>query len=395
MMAWLNPKVRQSVEGRKEVMEQLRAFRSVHQGKVFWLHAASLGEFEQGRPVIERWCEYCPEYAIVVTFFSPSGYEIRKNYPKAALITYLPLDTPHEACSFLDVLKPDIAIFVKYDFWYNFLQEATQRKIIVVFISTIFRPDQIYFHRGSRLFLPLFRNINHFFVQNEQSKSLLEQNGVSAVTIAGDTRLDQVLSIQDTPFSNPIIEAFCGQSPTIIFGSTWYSDITFLQPIIPALREQFKLIFAPHHIDQRSLDQIMDLDTENTRLLSDGSVGNSVHTMIIDEIGSLSKIYRYAKYVYVGGALHEGLHNIMEPAVYGKPVFFARHPGNAKFQEALALEVSGGALSLEVSGIMLERIKELESDESAYKAAGEKASKYVNEQAGATNLIFDYLKTYA
>lgn len=344
---------------------------------------------------MEKWRESFPDYGIVLTFFSPSGYETRKDYPHADLVTYLPLDTPRKAKTFLEILNPEIALFVKYEFWFNFLNEAVKRKVKVVFISTIFREDQIYFHRASTLFLPLFRLVQHFFVQNEPSKDLLKKHGVKSVTVAGDTRLDRVLAIKETPFTHPEIEQFIAGKPVVIFGSTWYSDIEFLAPILPDLRLNFQLIFAPHHIDERSIGQIVSLDPERTDLLSSGVISDSSHTLIIDEIGSLSKIYRYGRYVYVGGALHEGLHNILEPAVYGLPIFFARHPGNVKFQEALVMEVSGGAISLETPEEMLQQIEQMDTSDEAYAAMGKHAAKYVEEQAGATDLIFDYLKAHA
>lgn len=383
------------MEGRKLTLDQLKQFRSVHQGKVLWVHAASLGEFEQGRPIIEKWRQEYDDHSIVLTFFSPSGYEVRKDYPQVDLVTYLPLDTPKKSKAFLDILQPDLALFVKYEFWFNFLNEAVRHQIKVVFISTLFREEQVYFNRGSSLFLPLFTKLEHFFVQNEQSKNILLAHGVEAVTVAGDTRLDRVLKIKETPYENSIIEQFIREKPSIIFGSTWYSDIEFLKPVLSILSKDFKLIFAPHHIDERSLEQILDLDREGSALLSDEVIDKHVHTLVINEIGSLSKIYRFAKYVYIGGALHEGLHNILEPAVYGLPIFFARHPGNAKFQEALTMEVNGGALSLDRSQEMLEKIEQLEGDETAYQMMGTKAADYVNEQAGATDLIFDYLKSLA
>ncbi len=389
-----NTKVKRSSEGRKLTLDQLGQFRSAHHGKVLWVHAASLGEFEQGRPIIEKWRQNYPDYGIVLTFFSPSGYEIRKDYPHVDLVTYLPLDTPNNANAFMNALKPDLALFIKYEFWYNFLYEAVRHQVKVVFISTLFREEQVYFNRGSSLFLPLFRQLDHFFVQNEQSKKILKSHEIEAVTVAGDTRLDRVLAIRETAYDNQVIETFIQDRPVIVFGSTWYSDVEFLKPILPILSQEFQLLFAPHHIDERSLEQIIELDPKGTALLSDG-YSSDTHSMIINEIGSLSKIYRYAKYVYVGGALHEGLHNILEPAVYELPIFFARHPGNAKFQEALSMEVDGGAMSLEDPQEMLQRIHQLEEDEETYQSTGKKAAAYIHERAGATDLIFDYLKSQA
>ena len=383
------------MEVRKWVLSELSNFRSSHGGKVLWVHVASLGEFEQGRPIIEKWRQYHPEHGIVLTFFSPSGYEVRKDYQYADLVTYLPLDTPRNARAFMKMLKPDIALFIKYEFWFNFLNEAVRSQVKVVFISTLFREDQIYFDRGRGLFIPLFRKFDHFFVQNERSKQILENHGVNAVTIAGDTRLDRVLEIKKTTFEHPEIEQFIDGKPVIVFGSTWYSDIEFLKPILPKLHTDFKLIFAPHHLDEDSLEQISAIEPEHTVLLSQYSIKEHAHTLIIDQIGSLSQIYRYARYAYIGGALHEGLHNILEPAVYGLPIFFARHPGNARFLEALSLEVSGGALSLEVAEEMLQRIEQLETDQEAYAAVGQKAADYVVEHAGATDVIFDYLRSRA
>lgn len=396
-LSWWHPKARKFVEGRKNVLSSLSAFREQFTGEVLWMHVSSLGEFEQGRPLLEAWKKEFPDYGIFLTFFSPSGFEVRKDYPIPDCITYLPIDTPANARQFIETLKPKIAIFVKYDFWYNYLHRCVDLGIRVVFISALFRPEQVYFNRGQHLFLPLFRKFDHFFVQNESSKALLQKHGVDRVSNSGDTRLDRVVKIKTTSFEHALIEQFAADRPVIVFGSIWYSDVNFLGSELPRLRGNYRFIFAPHHIDQKSLDQFYQINPQGTVFLSQvrEEIPSQIHTLIVDEIGSLSKIYRFARYAYIGGALHAGLHNTLEAAVYGLPVFFAHHPNNHKFEEAKGMEESGAAFGLKQAEQMTEIIQQMDADDAAYQAAAGAAHAYVHQHAGATDLIMDHLKPWA
>lgn len=396
VLSWFQPKARKFVDGRKNVFTQLSHFKNRHTGDVLWMHVASLGEFEQGRPVIERWRKERSDCAIVLTFFSPSGYEVRKEYETADLITYLPVDTPANARQFLAILQPKMAVFVKYDFWYNFLNESVRNGVKVIFISALFRANQVYFNRGRQLFVPLFRKFDHFFVQNNSSKEILNNHGINQVTISGDTRLDRVMEVRASDYDHPVISEFASRKPVIIFGSIWHSDIIFLEPVLSSLLRNYNFILAPHHIDRKSLSQFHGINPEHTAFLSKTRerVGKEVNTLIIDEIGSLSKIYRYARYVYIGGALHEGLHNTLEAAVYGIPIFFAHHPNNMKFEEAAAMIEVGASFSLKSAEEMKSIVEQMDEDQNRYRTACQQASSYVEEHVGATDLIIDRLKSW-
>ena len=397
LLTWFHPKAKQFIDGRKPVLGDVIQFRREFSGPVLWVHAASLGEFEQGRPLIEEWVREFSDFKIVLTFFSPSGYEIRKNYKHADLITYLPVDTSKNAGAFIKALRPDIAVFVKYDFWFNVLNESLLNGTRVIFISVLLRSDQVYFRRGKRLFLPLFKKIDHFFVQNQFSKELLEKQGINAVSIVGDTRLDRVVNVKESPYEHPVFSDLASDKPIILFGSIWPSDVEFLEFALKSLRERYHFIYAPHLLSPTNLEQLIHLDQDRSVLLSEvkeAGLPKGTRGLIVDEIGLLSRLYRYARYAFIGGALRGGLHNTLEAAVYGIPIFYPEHPGNRKFQETLAMEESGAAFGLNDARQLLEEIGRMDGDGEAYDRAGSAAAAYIMQNAGATKMIVEHLRTY-
>ena len=322
--------------------------------RVVWFHAASLGEFEQGRPLMERLRTECPEYKILLTFFSPSGYEVRKDYEGADLVCYLPFDTPGNALSFLRLAHPEIAIFIKYEFWLNYLLICRRKGIKTYSVSSIFRPDQYFFKWhlfGKYPALKAIRQFNHLFVQNERSKNLLVEHGIENVTVVGDTRLDRVIAIKDAAAPLPLVEQFAGDAPCFIAGSSWGPDEEIYIPYF-AQHKDWKLIIAPHVISETHLKDIEKLLEDNgfksiryTELEKGGQMPATSETegqaLIVNCFGKLSSIYRYGKVALVGGGFGVGIHNVPEAAVYGIPVLFG--PNNEKFREAQALKACGGS----------------------------------------------------
>lgn len=389
-----NEKVRKMWAGERRAISDIKA-KIVPDAKYIWVHAASLGEFEQGRPIIERIRKEHPEYKILLTFFSPSGYEVRKNYEGADIICYLPLDTPRNARRFLRTIRPVCALFIKYEFWYNYLHILKHRNIPVYSVSSIFRPDQVFFRWYGKGYSRVLKCFTHFFVQNEESKQLLNDKlGISGVTVTGDTRFDRVLSIARQAKDLPLIEAFKGDSPTFIAGSSWQPDEEIFIPYFKQ-HPDWKLIIAPHVIGEDHLRQIEQLLERNGRKsirysqLSEGAsstllTGES-SCLIIDCFGLLSSIYRYADVTYVGGGFGVGIHNLLEAAVWNKPVFFG--PNNLRFQEAQDLKACGGGLEItdmpSFTAIMDRFINDPKYLEQASVAAGN----YVESKSGATDLI--------
>ncbi|MEM9326932.1 MAG: glycosyltransferase N-terminal domain-containing protein [Bacteroidota bacterium] len=390
--ALFNRKAALFIQGRKWVQGRLVALSYSKFSSVVWIHVSSLGEFEQARPIIEHLRTRHELLGIVVTFFSPSGYEVRKDYGFADLVVYLPLDTPSNARRFIRTLKPDIAIFIKYDFWYNHLSEAVKQGVDVIYASVILRKQMVQFNRAKGLYLPLFKKINRFFVQDEHSKTLLEQHGVDQVQVAGDTRFDRVSAITEQPYSDPIIEAFCDGFDIVMFGSAWPSDIAVMQGVMNHYH-QFKFIIAPHNVDIKMVEEIQStLSTKSIRY-SELSKPEIVHqrAMIIDNVGMLSKIYRYAKYAYVGGAFQGGLHNTLEPAAYGIPVFFGEHSTNFKFREVMGLLEAGAGFEVQDATRMIQIVTQMETKPKMYMISGGAAKEYVLRNTGGTETIVQYV----
>ena len=385
-----NEKVRKMWRGEREAFRILKE-KVDPEAKYVWFHAASLGEFEQGRPLMEQLRKEHPEYKILLTFFSPSGYEVRKNYEGADIITYLPLDTITNARRFLRTIRPVMAFFIKYEFWYNYLHILKHRHIPVYSVSSIFRPDQVFFKWYGRQYGKVLNCFTHFFVQNEVSKELLEKIGITEVTVVGDTRFDRVLQIKEAARQLPIVESFvkgAGEEKPKVFvaGSSWPPDEEIFIKYFNEHKD-WKLIIAPHVIGEDHLRQIEKLllgrkvirytAAEKSQLSPDS-------VLIIDCFGLLSSIYRYGDVAYVGGGFGVGIHNLLEAAVWDVPVFFG--PNNQKFQEAQGLKMSGG---FEISNYedFARQMDRFAADAEELKVQGQKAGCFVESLSGATKKV--------
>jgi len=352
-----------------------------------------LGEFEQGRPLMERLRREHPEYKILLTFFSPSGYEVRKNYSGADVVCYLPFDTPGNVLSFLRLAHPEIGIFIKYEFWTNYLTKAHKRGVKLYSVSSIFRPNQHFFQWWGSM-KPL-RQFDHLFVQNEQSKQLLGEHGVTCATVVGDTRLDRVIAIKNAAAPLPIVEKFVGSAPCFIAGSSWGPDEEIYIPYF-SQHTDWKLIIAPHVISAvhlKSIEKLLashgmkavyytDLE-QGTKQVADERV------LIVNCFGKLSSIYRYGKIALVGGGFGVGIHNVPEAAVYGIPVLFG--PNNRKFQEAQTLLHCGGAFEYGDAATFSSIMDRFLSNADFLQEAGKKAGAYINANAGAADKCFEYI----
>lgn len=364
--------------------------------RVVWFHAASLGEFEQGRPLMERLHKECPEYKILLTFYSPSGYEVRKDYEGADLVCYLPFDTPGNALSFLRLAHPEIAIFIKYEFWTNYLITCRKKGIKTYSVSSIFRPDQYFFkwHMfGKYPTLKPLRQFDHLFVQNESSKKLLAEYGINCVTVVGDTRLDRVIAIKNAAAPLPLVEKFAGNSPCFIAGSSWGPDEEIYIPYF-GKHKDWKLIIAPHVISETHLKDIEKLLDDNgfksvryTEIEDGTQSGEGASALIINCFGKLSSIYRYGKVALVGGGFGVGIHNVPEAAVYGIPVLFG--PNNEKFREAQALKACGGSFEYQDDVSFAALMDNFINNPEALQKAGEAAGSYINANAGAADKCFN------
>lgn len=387
--ALANKKAAKWVNGRKVVFETL--FKLVSsQDKFIWIHCASLGEFEQGRPIIEGLKKSWPDHKILLSFFSPSGYEIRKNYEYADFVTYLPLDTISNAKKFIGIINPKLVIFVKYEFWFNYLAELKKQQIPVIFISSIFRPDQYFFKSYGSWFRMALKNIDHFFVQNEESKELLQNIGINQVTTCGDTRFDRVYQLAQNPLKFEIVEAFKGDQQLIVAGSTWPQDEEQLIPMIEQFPE-LKFVIAPHEVHASRIEQIQKKIGSKAILLSTAKINELDHykVLIVDSIGVLAHLYQYATIAYIGGGFKTGLHNIQEPVTFGIPVVFG--PKFQKFQEANDLIKLKGAFTIKNSNELHEMISNLINKKEMYHNACQTNKNYVNQSVGASKIILDYL----
>lgn len=378
-------KVKKMWRGEREAFEVLKQKVDPCSSYV-WFHAASLGEFEQGRPLMERLRRRHPEYKILLTFFSPSGYEVRKDYGGADIICYLPLDTPLNAIRFLRLVRPVMAFFIKYEFWYNYLHILKHRHVPVYSVSSIFRPDQIFFRWYARGYAKVLRCFTHFYVQNEVSRELLAGIGINEVTVVGDTRFDRVLSIREQLKQLPVAEAFSEGRRVFVAGSSWAPDedifIRFFNE-----HTDWKLIIAPHVIGEDHLEQIMQkLGRRAVRYTrTTPEEAREADCLIIDCFGLLSSIYHYGDVAYVGGGFGVGIHNVLEAAVWDMPVIFG--PNNKNFIEAQGLIANGGGFEIasyeDFEGVMNRFI----NDEEAVKKAGAAAGRYVEGCTGATKKI--------
>lgn len=388
-------KVRKMWRGERRAIQHIKEHIDPN-AKYVWVHAASLGEFEQGRPIIERIREIHPEYKILLTFFSPSGYEVRKNYEGADIICYLPLDTIRNSRRFLRTIRPVCALFIKYEFWYNYLHILRHRNVPVYSVSSIFRPEQIFFRWYGHQYSRVLKCFTHFFVQNEVSKHLLEEKlGISSVTVTGDTRFDRVISISQQAQQLPLVEKFCGESPVFCAGSSWQPDEEIFIPYF-SQHPDWRLIIAPHVIGETHLQLIEKMLIQSGRSsvryseLQRGDAASSekaahATALIIDCYGLLSSIYRYADVTYVGGGFGVGIHNLLEAAVWSKPVVFG--PNNQRFQEAQDLKACGGGCEISSADDFSSVMQALVNDSAERGKRGAAAGGYVKTKAGATDAV--------
>ncbi len=375
-----NSKAKLWMRGRKGLFEQLGNTFDGTQRPV-WVHCASLGEYEQAKPVIEQIKCVSPHTQVLLTFFSPSGYEVSKSDPLPDYIFYLPIDLPRKVKQFMNAVRPQIAIFVKYEFWFNYMFELNRQGIPFYYISAIFRPSQYFFKKTGRWFGLQLQKASFFFVQNAESKALLESIGITQVEICGDTRFDRVYDIAKQSDTIPFMESFQQGAPIIVAGSTWAPDEQVLAQVLEAL-PQYKMVVAPHEIS-RSADLLKAFASFPCTCLSKGDeqeLSNS-RVLIIDTIGLLKKLYRYGRICYVGGGFKTGLHNTLEAAVYGTPVFFG--PEYQKFNEAVALVNRHGAFSISNADELLQKIHYFDEKPDAYQETCRICQAFVQENIGS------------
>jgi 3-deoxy-D-manno-octulosonic-acid transferase len=354
--------------------------------RTIWIHCASLGEFEQGRPVIEAIKKEMPEFKIVLTFFSPSGYEIRKNYDKADCISYLPSDTPSNAAKFIGLIRPEKAIFVKYEFWNNYISVLYNKNIPLYLVSGIFRPEQHFFKWYGSFFRAMLKKFERIFVQDQKSLELLAAIGINNVTLAGDTRFDRVVQIAGTAGKISQLEQFRGNEKLFLAGSSWKQDEEIIAQYINLLPDSMKWVFAPHEVDKANIGRLEKLfKVKCVRFSEFSEISVDARVMIMDNIGMLSSAYSYAYIAAIGGGFGKGIHNILEPACWGIPVVFG--PNFEKFREAIDLKNKGGAESFSTAGEFKKILDLWLSDEKYYTACAEVAAKYVKENTGATGII--------
>lgn len=383
-----NSKAKKWVSGRRYIFSRLK--EAIPQKiKLIWVHCASLGEFEQGRPLIEKIKTEKPEYKILLTFFSPSGYEIRKNYELADYVFYLPIDTPGNAKKFINIVDPEVVVFVKYEFWFHFINRLYKQDIPVFCISAIFRKDQLFFKFYGKWYRKMLLKFTHFFVQDERSKSLLERYSINNVTISGDTRFDRVHAIVKQSKGIPLIETFTDNYPVLIAGSSWPADEKLLIEYINETPHNIKLIFAPHEIHEDHIINIEKQLSKKSIRFSNADKNNvkDNDVLIINNIGMLSSLYKYSKVAYIGGGFGKGIHNVLEAATFGQPVIFG--PNHKKFKEALDLIEVGGGFCIKNYRQLSTLLDTLFKDSTMLLQSSTKSKKYVRSNLGGTQKIFE------
>ena len=390
LIAPFHKKVKLMVEGHVDTYEILKS-KVDTTSKYVWFHVASLGEYEQALPMIEIIRKEKPTYKILLTFFSPSGYEVQKNNKLVDIVCYLPFDTKRNVKCFLDLAQPDIAIFVKYEFWYNFIHELYKREIPVYLISAIFRPNQLFFKPWGNVFKKILHFYTQLFVQDKKSEQLLKEQGLKNVTVMGDTRMDRVIKIKDDALDLPLVDKFTtlrNNQSVLVAGSSWPEDESLLINYFNK-HAYLKLIIAPHLINEEHLKQIESKLKRPFIRYSQAQVGNvnilNYDCLIIDNFGLLSSIYRYGQIAYIGGGFGAGIHNLPEAAVYGIPVIFG--PNHKKFLEAKELLKSGGGFTISDEPELNKVLKDFVTSPEDLEIAGEAAANYIYKSAGATQKI--------
>lgn len=392
--ARFNPKARLWVEGRHDLLETIALSLKNNDKPVVWIHCASLGEFEQGRPVIEAIRAGYPDYRIALTFFSPSGYEVRKNYNGADWVFYLPADTPRNARSFVATVHPIAAIFVKYEFWFNYIRELYVARIPIVIISAIFRQHHPFFRWYGFWFRRKLDMITRFYVQNESSGAMLRRIGLSRVMVSGDTRFDRVKSVAAQPFSHPIAEAFAGEHRVLVAGSTWPPDENLILALMKNPPVKIKLIIAPHEVDEPRIQQLhKDFGKSAVRMSkTNPEEARNAQILIVDSVGMLSHLYRYGHFAYIGGGFGVGTHNILEAATFGLPLFFG--PNHQKFRETVDLIRLRGAFPVSSADCFISIFGKVATDDYIYHQAHRACLDYIERNLGATDIIMRGLKRY-
>lgn len=392
LIAPFHKKAKQMIKGHSDTFVILKKQIDPN-SKYVWFHVASLGEYEQALPMIETIRKEKPTYKIMLSFFSPSGYEVQKNNTLVDIVCYLPFDTKANVKRFLDLAQPQIAIFVKYEFWYNFIHELYSREIPVYLISAVFRPNQMFFKPWGGVFKKMLNYYAQIFVQDKESKRLINQKGLNNVTVMGDTRMDRVIKIKENALQLPIVEKFAtpkNNKSVLVAGSTWPEDETLLINYFNK-HAYLKLIIAPHLIDEAHLKQIeMKLKRPSIRYSQTHSANIKLldyDCLIIDNFGLLSSIYRYGQIAYIGGGFGAGIHNLPEAAVHGIPVIFG--PNNKKFIEAKELLNIGGGFTINNEADLNKTLKQFVTCPEDLEIAGEKATEYIYTNAGATKKIVD------
>ena len=391
LVAWVispwNPKAKRWVQGRKGWFEELTAKFSPGD-RVTWFHCASLGEFEQGRPIIEAIRGRFPDSRILLTFFSPSGYEKRKHFEGADHVMYLPLDTRRNARRMIGVLGLERVFFIKYEFWYHFLGKLKQAHIPTYLASGNFRSNQVFFKGYGNWYRKFLSGFSHIFVQNEHSKALLRQIGFLEVTVAGDTRFDRVSVLPRTPYVHEALEKFCAGARVVVAGSTWEQDEQILARAFEKLPGDLRWIIAPHELSPDHLDSLQKRFPDSVLFTQlDGQVPPGTRAIIVDTIGQLSYLYRFGTLAYIGGGFGKGIHNILEAATYGLPVIFG--PAYHKFAEAVELAELGGAFPVDGEEDLLSTIHQQLKNQELLKTASKTAQDFVHERVGATCRILD------
>lgn len=390
--SFFNKKAKLWVNGRKNIWTDL-AQNIEPTEHLIWIHCASLGEFEQGRPLIEH-LKQTQKCKILLTFFSPSGYEIRKNYAHADYIFYLPADTKANALRFLDIVQAQLVIFVKYEFWYNYLTTCFERQIPTILISAVFRENQLFFQPYGKKMKRLLETYTHIFVQNEDSQKLLNRHGIHQVSVVGDTRIDRVLQIAQNAPTFPLIAAFAKGQKILIAGSTWQADEAILNHFINNNKlENWKIIIAPHEIKESNIQRLEQQLFMPSLRYSNANEQNiqSAKILIINNIGMLSALYQYGTIAYIGGGFGAGIHNTLEPIAFGLPVLFG--PKYQKFMEAVQLVAVAGAFSIQNENDLEHIFKQL-AQKDFYIQASQTAKNYLIKNKGATKQIMDFISKY-
>lgn len=376
-------------KGQSEVWEGLEKNLRFNQKPVAWFHTASMGEFEQGRPIIDAFKQAYPDYFILVTFFSPSGYEVRKSAPGIDFVSYLPFDSAQSATRFLDLVKPKLAIFVKYEFWYFYLTGLQKREIPSLLVSAIFRPNQVFFAWYGQFFKKIVASFTHIFVQDIDSKNLLERIDMSNVTIGGDTRFDRVLSNARQGQRWDLLTDFLQETAFIVVGSAWQADMDCILPLINSKRFPVKWVIVPHEIHDSKL-RAWEASIQLAVMYSKGEKVTDAEVLIVNEVGRLSSLYRGASFAYIGGAFGAGLHNTLEAAVFGPTVFFG-NKNYMKFKEAVDLVACGLAFPVGSTQELEEKMSEIWEDEQLFVNKQVQSRQFVALHAGATHRIMDYI----